>query len=285
MNEFPYYETNPAQSSAPRFRFSGLPGDRPIVNIVLFFLTIISTYLTGGWSYCLPIISILLAHEMGHYWMCRRYGIKATLPFFIPLPFVSPFGTLGAVIQMRGVMPNRRALFDIGAAGPIAGLILTVPFTLWGLAHSQVILSQQVQDSNFFLGESLLFKLFSWMIFGKLPEGSDIILHPMAYAGWVGLLVTALNLIPIGQLDGGHIFYSMFGARSRGANLAFIGTMGALTVIYPGWALWFLILLFFGRRHPSPFDDYTPLDNKRRLLGWIIFTIFIVSFTPIPFKF
>ena len=254
------------------------------LHATLLVLTILSTYLTAGVWYSLAIISILFFHEMGHYLMCRRYRVQASLPYFIPFPFLNPFGTLGAVIKMRGIIPSRRALFDIGAAGPIAGLILTIPALYFGIILSKIVPASQVNSSSFFLGESLLFKAISFLAVGVVSHDHDVLLHPLAYAGWTGLFVTALNLLPIGQLDGGHIFYSIFGKASKKTTYGFLGALGVLTVIYPGWALLFALLLFLGRKHPPPFDDYTPLDKNRRLIGIIIFIIFLTSFTPIPFK-
>jgi len=267
-----------------RLRLFGLPHDKPYINVILFVLTIFSTYVTAGFWYALPVIAILLAHEMGHYLMCRRYGVTATLPFFIPFPLANPFGTMGAVIQMKGIMPNRKALFDIGAAGPIAGLVLTIPTVYFGISHSQIITTAQMPEASLSLGESLLFKFLSYLAVGRLDDGQDILLHPAAYAGWAGLFVTAMNLLPLGQLDGGHILYSIFGRSSGPVNYAFLGALGVLTIIYPGWALLFALLLIFGRKHPAPLDDVTPLDVKRKILGAFILLFFILSFTPMPFK-
>jgi len=255
------------------------------LHLILFLLTVLSTYLTGGFWYCFAIMAILLAHEMGHYTMCRVHGVSATLPYFIPFPLANPFGTMGAVIKMSGFIPSRRALFDIGVAGPLTGFILAVPAVAIGLGFSQVVPAEGAPDFGFYLGESLLFRLLSLLVLGDLGDSSDILLHPLAYAGWAGLFVTALNLLPIGQLDGGHILYSLFGPRSRKVVFTFIGALGALAIVYPGWALLFILLLIFGRKHPAPLDDVTPLDRGRRALAVLITFIFILTFTPIPFKF
>ncbi len=252
--------------------------------IVLFLLTVISTYITWGWWYCIAIMAILSAHEMGHYLMSRRYRVSATLPMFIPFPY-SPFGTLGAIIKMKGAIPNRRALFDIGAAGPLAGLALTIPVIIMGLRFSKVVaVGQLPTQSVTTLGDSLLFSLLQYVSLGPIPAGYDVVLHPLAYAGWVGLFVTALNLLPMGQLDGGHILYSLCGRRSI---ILFKLTWGALALITltlnPTWFLLIILLLFIGLKHPPPLDDITPLDNKRKLLGLFTLVIFILSFTPIPF--
>jgi membrane-associated protease RseP (regulator of RpoE activity) len=260
-----------------------LRSDKPQVNAILFVLTILSTWFAGGLWYSVAIVSILLAHEMGHYLMCRRYGIRATLPFFIPFP-LNPFGTLGAVIRMESRIPSRKALFDVGVAGPLAGLVLTIPAIVIGLQLSEIRpLTPDVV--GFSLGESLLFSFVAKWIKGVPPAGQDIFLHPLAFAGWTGLFVTALNLLPIGQLDGGHIIYAILGRRSRFVFLAaLVGFIAICIFIFWGWFLMVLLLIFFGYRHPPTMDE-TPLDGKRRALGIITFAIFLLSFTPKPFIF
>jgi len=285
--EISYPKVEPPRQKKFRIRFRGLPSDRPYLNITLFLLTIYSTYITGGLAYSVSIMTILLTHEMGHYLMCRRYGVPATLPFFIPFPFpqINPFGTMGALIQMKGYIPSRKALFDIGAAGPLAGFIPSVLTIYFGISHSTIFQVSQAHPIGIPLGESILFKSISYLAIGPVPDGYDVLLHPMAYAGWAGLFVTALNLLPIGQLDGGHIIYSLFPRnRTKQINLAFIGALGIMTIFYPGWGLLFVLLLLLGRRHPAPLDDITPLDTKRKILGIIAIIIFFTSFTPIPFK-
>lgn len=266
------------------FRLRLLPKNRLWIHLVLFLLTILSTYTVQGLWYCVAIMSILLAHEMGHYLMCRQYGVPATLPFFIPMPKINPFGTMGAIIQMKGAIPNRKALFDIGAAGPIAGLILSIPAIYIGMQHSEMIEASQMDGYGLVLGESLMFKAIAYLAVGRVPENYDTILHPLAYAGWAGLFVTSLNLLPIGQLDGGHIMYSLLGKKSNKTNLAFLVILASMIVYFPGWAVLFGLLLIFGRRHPAPVNDVTPLDVKRRILGILVFIIFLMSFTPVPLK-
>lgn len=287
QNDFPS-DMNAAFPPGKRrfaFRLRPLPADKPWINALLFLLTIWSTYLTWGIWYSLPVIAILLAHEMGHYMMCRKYRIPATLPFFIPFPYLNPFGTLGAAIQIRGFMPNRKALFDIGAAGPLAGLIVTVPAIYFGLKMSHLTPTSELNQNVLTLGESPAYQLISLLAIGTIPKNYDIMLHPMAYAGWVGLFVTSLNLLPIGQLDGGHIFYSLFGRRGFRLMPFFLVAFAILTVVYYGWALLFILLLLVGRKHPPPIDDFTPLDRKRKILAYIMFFIFVISFTPKPFNF
>jgi membrane-associated protease RseP (regulator of RpoE activity) len=253
------------------------------LNILLFALTVFSTYLIGGGWYSLSLISILLAHEMGHFVMSRRHGVPATLPYFLPVP-IPPFGTFGAIIKMKGRMRSRKALFDIGVAGPLMGLFITLPAIIIGLLLSKPVFLAQTQDNLFHLGDSLLFVLVEKAVLGNLPEGHDLVLHPIAYAGWVGLFVTALNLLPVGQLDGGHITYALFGRKSKIIfGLTMMLWMGISIFFYVGWTLMILLVLLFGFRHPPPLDDVTPLDLKRKILGSVVFSLFILSFTPIPF--
>ncbi|MDZ7260987.1 MAG: site-2 protease family protein [candidate division KSB1 bacterium] len=281
-SSYPYFYEQPR-----RRRFRNLfSGNKPQVNVILFLLTILTTYLSYGAWYSLSIMSILLAHEMGHYLMCRKYGVRATLPFFIPfIPQLNPFGTMGAVIKMEARVPNRKALFDVGVAGPLAGLFFTIPSLIVGLKWSQVMPVSSYQGHAWVLGESLLFSQLSKLVIPDIPQDWDIFLHPLAFAGWAGLFVTALNLLPIGQLDGGHIVYALFGRHSKYVFGAAIGAFAINTVFYPGWVLLLILLIWFGYKHPPPTDDITPLDLKRRILGVVTFIIFLLSFTPVPFKF
>ena len=252
------------------------------LNILLFALTVFSTYLIGGFWYSLSLITILLAHEMGHFFMSRRHGVQASMPYFLPVP-IPPFGTFGAIIKMKGRMSSRRALFDIGVAGPLMGLLITLPAIIIGLLLSDQVLTEKAEE-GLRLGESLLFVLVEKAVLGDLPEGYDLCLHPVAYAGWVGLFVTALNLLPVGQLDGGHIAYALFGRKSRIVfGLTVIFLMGITIFFYMGWTLMIVLVLLFGFRHPPPLDDVTPLDLRRKILGGVVFFLFILSFTPVPF--
>jgi membrane-associated protease RseP (regulator of RpoE activity) len=263
-------------------------------HIVLFVLTAVSTYFVAarysfdpkyfidGISYSVSIMSILLAHEMGHYTMSRTYGIPATLPYFIPFPF-SPFGTFGAIIKMKGIIINKKALFDIGVAGPLMSFILSVPCLFFGMKLSTVVpINQNLHE--FRLGEPLLLKLIQRLTIGELPSNYDVMLHPLGYAGWVGLFVTALNLLPVGQLDGGHVVYAVFGQKSKWAFAGSILALVVLALFYnPGWLALIILLLIFGMRHPEPFDSETPLDRPRKVLAWLMLVVFILSFTPAPF--
>jgi membrane-associated protease RseP (regulator of RpoE activity) len=251
-------------------------------HVLLFLLTVASTYFVGGPLYSAALMSILLAHEMGHYLMSRRYGIPTTLPYFIPFPF-SPFGTFGAVIKMKGIIINKKALFDVGVAGPLSGFLVSLPFIVLGIKFSTI----QLVGGNMSylqLGDPLMFKLLQHILIGQIPEGYDLVLHPFGYAGWVGLFVTALNLLPIGQLDGGHIVYAVFGDRSKWIFGAVLTGLGIMAVFYsPAWLTLILLLLIFGMRHPEPLDADTELDGRRKFLAFVILLIFLLSFTPVPF--
>jgi membrane-associated protease RseP (regulator of RpoE activity) len=255
---------------------------RYTLHIVLFILTVASTCFVGGPVYSFAVILILFGHEMGHYLVSRRYGIRATLPFFLPFP-LKPFGTLGAVIRMESTVSSRKALFDTGVAGPLTSLCLSIPAIAFGLTLSKVVpVSHPVTGD--ILAEPPLFSLIQRMVLSSIPADYMVLLHPIAYAGWVGLFVTSLNLLPIGQLDGGHIVYGLFGKRSRIVYLIAITIMAFITVFYnPGWFLLLILIILFGFRHPPPLDDQTPLDWKRKLLGGFVFLAFFVSFTPAPF--
>lgn len=251
------------------------------INILLFVLTIGSTYFVGGYLYSIAIMAILLAHEMGHYVTSRRYGLRTSLPYFIPFPFFF-FGTMGAFIKSRGPFQNRTVLFDVGIAGPLAGFIVALPFTFIGLRLSTI---GPVPDHMYFvrLSEPILFTIFKGLFFGAIPDGHDVMLHPLAYAGWLGLFVTGLNLLPAGQLDGGHIVFAVFGRKSSIIYLATIIIMTGLAVFVNPSLLAIIILLFiFGMHHPEPVEMEEPIDTRRIFLAIGALIIFILSFTPIP---
>jgi membrane-associated protease RseP (regulator of RpoE activity) len=287
---FPVFTTSQWQTDAYPL-YQAERRRRPWVNALLFALTCLTTFLvaTGeGWvkalMYSGGIMGILLAHEMGHYFTAKKNGVEATLPYFIPIPF-PPFGTMGAVIKMGGRIPNRRALFDVGAAGPLSGLCVIIPVILIGLKLSRIVDTTTLDKNTISLGDSLLFSLFSRAVLGHLPPNKDILLHPLAFAGWAGLLVTALNLLPVGQLDGGHIVYSLFRKKSRWVSAFFYGLLIAVCLfLYFGWFLMAVILLLI-RKHPPTLDDDMPLDPKRKALGAFVLIVFLLSFTPVPFGF
>ena len=326
-----------------------IPGRSPRIwiNILLFIITVLSVMITGvdiprsalpadgsipftyllqhiftGWPFALAMLGILFTHEMGHYLACRYYKVPATLPYFLPAPLISPLGTLGAFIMMRGIPKNKRVLFDVGVAGPLAGLVVTIPVLFLGLALSHLgpILGPGAGTSGFLEGNSLFYLFAKQVVFGKLlPDpvsmngltptvywiryfltghpipfgGLDVQLHSVALAGWAGLLVTALNLVPVGTLDGGHVAYGLFGEKARKIFPIAIGVLisliflpvlltFSLTAFNMSWLLWVFILFWLGNVRTQPLDDITELDNKRRALGFFVLFIFLLIFTPIP---
>jgi membrane-associated protease RseP (regulator of RpoE activity) len=254
-----------------------------VPHVVLFLLTILSTFIIGGFIYSLAILSILVAHETGHYLASRKYGVPSSLPYFIPFP-LPPFGTLGAVIRTKGTIPNRKALFDIGSWGPLCGLALAIPAVVMGFLLSEVVDVSKISEQTTSLGNSPLLSLLQRIVLGDLPPSTDVVLHPLGYAGWVGLFITALNLLPTGQLDGGHIIYALFGRHSKIIfRLTLVGITLISLIYNVGWLLLVIILLFIGYKHPPPLDDITPLDWRRKVVGVLAFIIFFTAFTPIPF--
>ena len=273
----------------------------PWLQIVLFLCTLITTTVAGAlqngvdpladpWSiisglpFAATLTMILLVHEMGHYVMGRHHGVKVTPPYFIPAP--SFIGTFGAFIKMQSSPSDRRSLFDIGASGPLAGLALAIPAVIVGL-HLSTVSPPEAATGGITLGSSLLLRLLTWLTLGVLPDEVNIIMHPIGFAGWIGLLVTSMNLLPIGQLDGGHVAYALFGRRqiwvSRAAVLSILAL--GLTRWWDGWLIWGLLLLLLGLNHPPPLEPEVPLDPKRKWLGWAVFVVFALTFIPIPFSF
>ena len=243
-------------------------------------------YLAGLW-YSATILAILGCHEMGHYVACRYYGVDASLPYFLPAPLPLT-GTLGAFIKIRARIPSRVALFDIGLSGPIAGFVVAVPALFIGLGLSAI---ERVPEdfSGVELGEPLLFRAAAWLVWGDVADGMSINMHPMAFAAWFGLLATALNLFPIGQLDGGHVAYSVLGRRSSFITLAMILVAVALTALVSmSWLVWtilMVVMLFaIGPHHPPTLDDEAPLGTARLVLAVVGLVMLIVCFTPAPIE-
>jgi membrane-associated protease RseP (regulator of RpoE activity) len=272
----------------------------PYLHIALFIITFISTLVAGslfqkginiiaepwrifeGLPFSVSLMTILLGHELSHYFASKRHHTRATLPYFIPAP--SLIGTFGAFIKMRSPIVTRKALIDIGASGPITGFILSIIASVVGLKLSTVVSVTETRGA-LGLGDSLLFSLLSRLILGVTPDGHDILLHPVAFAGWIGLFVTSLNLIPIGQLDGGHIAYAFLGSRhiliSR-ILVVFLLVFGLF--FWEGWLIWAVLMVILGIRHPPVIYWESPLDRKRRLIGIIALIIFVLTFIPAPFK-
>ncbi|MEW5976350.1 MAG: site-2 protease family protein [Acidobacteriota bacterium] len=277
---------------------------RPWVHWLLFGLTVLTTTWAGaahqgenlllqperfsvGLPYSLGLMAILGVHELGHYFMARRHGLQVTLPYFIPVPFA--LGTFGAFIQMRSPSENRRALFDVAVAGPLAGLSIAIPALLMGLQSSILVPGDFALGPNNVggtsVGSSVLFALVSKLALGDALEYSHLVrLSPLAFAGWLGLLVTALNLLPIGQLDGGHISRAMFGGRI--GNTISIVAMWSLFLlalfVWPGLMMWAIIVFFIAGKGAPPLDDMTPLTPRRRWLGYATFGILGLILAPLP---
>ena len=291
---FPEPPTAPA---APRPR-------RLWLHVALFAVTALTTTVAGafqagvnlfsypgrlyeGLPFALSILAILGAHEMGHYLVSRRRGLDVTLPFFLPgVPFPPPLpGTFGALIRIRSPIQERRTLLDVGCSGPLSGLLVIVPVLVVGLWLSPVTELPSQAHEGIQLGEPLLFKLICWLTLGPLEPEQHVLLHPVGFAGWLGLLITALNLLPVGQLDGGHVIYALFPAWHRRISLAAIGVLVVFGIFsWQGWLLWATVLILLGLRHPHPAYDWIPLDRRRRGLGFLTIAVFLLTFTPMPFN-
>jgi membrane-associated protease RseP (regulator of RpoE activity) len=271
-------------------------------NLAAFVLTAISTLIAGaylegapldfplrdpwritqGAPFAASLLGILAAHEFGHWFAARRYRLDVTLPFFIPLPILSPIGTLGAVIKMKSPIYTRRMLLDVGASGPLAGLAVAIPVTIWGVAHSPVLPVEP--GAGIMLGEPLLFQAIVALFGPPVPEGQDLYLGNVAFSGWIGLLVTALNMLPVGQLDGGHVVYSLLGKKQHVIGWVFFVVMLVLGWWWQGWYVWAALILFLIRiRHPAVLDPHLELDPARKAAGWLAVAAFAICFTPIPF--
>lgn len=293
------------------------------VPAILFGLTVVSTLYVGSqmsapdasfWArllaslpFALSLLAILVAHETGHYLVARHFGVPATLPYFIPLPW-NLLGTMGAVIQMKAPPQNRRHLLYVGIAGPLAGLVVAIPLLIIGLSLSEVgpLPTDQIYTLE---GNSILYALIKVALFGKfLPEctaagpatlldtlknalfgcpaslGMDVTIHPVAYAAWAGLLVTGLNLIPAGTLDGGHVMYALLGKRAQNLTWIIIVAMVLMGFLWPGWHLWAVLIFLLGRRTAVPQDDLTQLNPRQVALGILAMVLFVLTFVPIPMQ-
>jgi membrane-associated protease RseP (regulator of RpoE activity) len=277
---------------------------RPLLAGTLFLGTVLSCLFTGayvlggaqttritvagvlaGWPFALSLLSILVAHELGHYFVARYNNAAVSLPYFIPFP-LNPLGTLGAVINMKAPPRNRRQLLAIAAAGPIAGFVLAVPLLILGLNLSELVM---LPGGGYMLeGNSILYAALKFLTFGQLlPAGGlDVNLHQVAFAGWAGLLVTGLNLLPVGTLDGGHIMYALTGDRASLLTWPIIGIMLLLgAFVWNGWLLWAALLFFFGRYHAVPLNNITQLGTVGRAIAIAVIIVFVLTFTPIPLTF
>jgi membrane-associated protease RseP (regulator of RpoE activity) len=274
---------------------------RRLLHLGLLLATVVTTVIAGalqqgvnpletpellytGIPFSFTLLLILGAHEMGHYLVSRRHHLDVTLPYFIPAPPI-PFiiGTFGAFIRIRSPIRDKRALLDVGCSGPLIGVLIAIPVILIGLKLSTVTVIGGGKET-LTLGEPLLFKLLTWLALGPLTPEENVILHPVAFAGWIGLLVTALNLLPVGQLDGGHVAYALFPEYHRYISLGVLGLLVVCGVVFwQGWLLWAVLLVFLGWRHPPPYQFWVPLDRRRRVLGIITIVVFGLTFSPAPF--
>ncbi|GEM_PF-700950 len=254
--------------------------------IVLFVATCLTTYRAQGAAYAAALLTILAFHEMGHFVQARRWGVRSSYPLFIPMP-LSPIGTMGAVILMRSNIPNRRALFDIGITGPLAGLVPALIVCIVGISGSTVVDTSQLAGGRYLeLGEPLIFKFLVWLVKGPVPEGKELLLNGVAMAGWVGIFITAINLVPVSQLDGGHVLYALLGRRSY-LIVRVLFLFAVVAVVVTGSWLWLLplvIVLFIGLYHPPTMDDGKDIGGFRRALGWITLGFVVLGFTPDPLQ-
>ena len=295
------------------FLYEDAPQKFPWVNVGLFLMTCFSTLVVGtflmasfnntatadsglfgriwenpgillsGLPFSISVMGILFAHELGHYLTCKAYGISATLPYFIPAPTI--VGTMGAFIKIRSPIQNRRALLDVGIAGPIAGFVLAVPTLVIALHYSRFAVMDPSEGFVSF-GEPLIFKFFAYLMGKTPPPGMDLYLHPMGVAAWFGFFATALNLLPVGQLDGGHVSYALFRDFHKRISKGFVFALLPLGIFYfQGWLVWTTLLLFIGLRHPMTLDDSIPLSRRHVWLGWIGLAMFVLCFTPVPIYF
>jgi len=310
-------EAEPSASAEPTYVMPASrakPPERLWRYLALFALTLVTTTLAGadhyasffagfraialpfstwdllvrGLWYSVSILAILGAHEFGHFYACRYYDVDASPPYFLPMPFVLT-GTFGAFIRIRQPVPGKRELFDIGIAGPIAGFVVAVPVLMVGMYLSRVVqVPQDFSGPVFELGEPLLFKAAAWLTFGPVADGYTVNMHPMAFAAWFGLLATALNLFPMGQLDGGHIAYAVLGRGSTALTVGTVVCLVGLSFVSSSWIVWTVLtvsmLVAFGPRHPRTVDEHVPLDAPRMWLALFALAMFVVCFSPAPIE-
>jgi membrane-associated protease RseP (regulator of RpoE activity) len=274
------------------------------VPVLLFLATVVTTLGAGammagadpfadpaalleGIPFSAALLLILLAHEFSHYITSHRHGVRASLPMFIPAPTLA--GTFGAIIRIESPIPDRRSLLEIGVAGPLAGFLVALPVAVAGLKLSHVVIHPAAAVAGpaggfgIGLGNSLLFSLLERLVLGPLPENASLLLHPVAFAAWIGFFVTALNLLPVGQLDGGHILYALAGQRQEGISRWVVLTLAPLGFLWWGWFLWGGVLLLMGLRHPPVLAEGSPLGVRERALGLIAAILLLLTLAPAPF--
>lgn len=301
---------------APQRLASFFGTNRVWLNVLLFILTVLSTFVVGiSWSasykyaeeigahpefvvtlpmlmdaevlslslmYAVVLLVILLGHELGHYLTCRHYSINATLPYFIPAPTL--VGTMGAFIKIKSPITRKRQLFDIGVAGPLASFVLSLPALVIGVALSKAVPSLP-KEGTYYFGDPLLLKIIGAIFFKNIGPNQDVVLHPIGVAGWVGALVTAMNLFPLGQLDGGHVSYAVLGPRAKAISRVFLAVIVVMGIFFwAGWLVLALVIILLGLKHPRIWDENASLGTKRKIIGFLILAIFILSFIPDPIK-
>jgi len=303
-----------AQDHLPEYPWRQPPKfqDRVRRHALLFVLTIITTALTGmgyygsfltnlgqdtltlsygallakSFFYSAAVLGILGAHEAGHYLTCRYYDVDASLPYFIPLPILGLAGTMGAFIRIREPFPDKRKLFDIGIAGPLAGFVVLVPVLFIGVAMSRIVPEPKPESVGLLFGEPLLMKLVFWLVWGPVQNGYTINLHPAGFAAWFGMLATALNLVPIAQLDGGHISYAILGRRSVIVTFVSVAAMASLIYFSTAWIFWTVLIVALlrlaGPHHPPVLNETVQLDAARLALAGCAAVIFVLCFMPVP---
>ena len=251
---------------------------------ILLTATLVTTFLAGGLLFSISLLLILGAHEFGHYWASKKNSVQSTLPYFIPAPPIFIAGTFGAFIQIKQRIPNRMVLMEIGAAGPIAGFVVALPMLILGLYLSSVTPSIGMGSINF--GSSLILNFCSQLVLGVDPSSPDINihLHPIAFAGWIGMLITALNLMPVGQLDGGHIIYAIAPGKHSVIGKIFFAGLFPLGYFWPGWFFWAAMIALMGFKTAPLKEDVEKLKLTHIVLGSISMVIFILTFIPIPFS-
>jgi len=272
-----------------------------LIPLLLFLATVLTTVTAGalyqgvnvfadpaglaaGIPFSGSLLLILGTHELGHFIASRRHGVTTTLPIFIPGPPIPPMiGTFGAVIRIKSAIPSKAALVDIGSSGPLSGFAIALVVTAWGLSRSTIVPYVPTGAALGF-GESLIFKLLEALTIGNIPDGHELILHPVAFAGWIGMFVTAMNLLPIGQLDGGHIVYAVIGPRHRVFSMVMIACLAVLGIFtWHGWFIWGALIALIGVRHPPVEDQNSPMDGRRKALCAASLLVFVLTFMPTPF--
>ena len=270
----------------------------PAIHIILFIITLFTTsfagassgdsvleYIISGLPYSITLLTILLSHEFGHFFAARSFGVRATLPYFIPFPSI--IGTMGAVIKIKSPIPDRRVLFYIGVSGLFCGFAVSLIAAIIGISMSQIkpiaVPGEDVLVPIF--GDSLLYGLIIRLIHGAVPQGHDIYLSSFAWAGWIGFLVTSLNLMPVGQLDGSHILYALIGEKQKKYGWAVLLGLAVLSFYWIGWIIWILLVLAFLLVAHPPVDEGVPLSSLERFVGWLCMIIFFMTFIPVPVKF